>query len=153
MAQMKHTFQRREFPIDGRILGALLLPVVYISIKEIARDSARFHQAEEGLKMQPPSGFRIVERSFSVDAVIAQEVLCKFCNPNSFDIGSNKRPCRYLREPSPKDSRGLSLVGSAGGFPIHLAVPVVLDPPNRASLLLVDSSRPTRATHLALRRA
>jgi hypothetical protein len=94
---MKHPFQGREFPIDGCVLGAFLLPVVNITVKEIAGDSAWFHLAEYGLKMQPPSGFRVVKRGFSVDSIVTQEVFCELCNPNSFYIGSNKSPCRNFR--------------------------------------------------------
>lgn len=40
---------------------AFLSPAIYIAIQQIAGDSAWFHLAVSGLKMQPLSGFRIVE--------------------------------------------------------------------------------------------
>ena len=88
-----------------------------------------------------------------VNPIVTQEVVSQFCDPNPLNSRPSKSPRGDFRKPAAKDSGGSSLVRSARGFPVHLPVPVVLYPPNRALLLLVDSSRPTRAAHSALRRA
>ena len=85
-SQVERLLQCGQFPVDGAVLGILLLSFVDVAGHHIARHLYRPQGSEERFEMEFPSGFQIIQRFAGVSFVFADKIFRQFRDPNLLNL-------------------------------------------------------------------
>lgn len=92
IAEVKHSFQRRKFAIDGGILRPLFQTGVDVFLYRAAADFGDSSRTKERFQMEPPSRFCIIQTLAAVDLVIPEKILSEFLHQDPAHGGAHTYP-------------------------------------------------------------